>query len=356
MKISCDFSVTSAPHRPSTATQAPWGSPWASPITATAAGLILDFAAGAYGASGIAGSLGELMNFSRNSAASVIDASGVLVSSPANSPRLVHDPISLARLGLLLEASRSNLFANSAAPATHTVAVTAAPHVLSFYGTGTITLSGAHAQTISGGGAYPARTMVSFTPTAGNLTLTLTGQIQAPQLEVGGTASSYVPTTTVPGQRADDNASVPLGPWYNSDAGTIVLGGYVQGASANDRIIEIDNGSSATRLSLLWNTVLGKPQFQVWNGGALQAAIAPPGNSIAFGTEFRVALAYAPNSFGISLNGGAVAEDNAGTVPSGVNVLRLGRAAGGAQSLLVTESLVYYPQRLSDTELQALSA
>ncbi len=356
MKLSCDLSVTSAPHRPATATQAPWGTPWASPITATAAGLVLDFAAGAYGADGTPGSLSGLMNFSRTSTASVIDSSGTLVSSPSDSSRLVHDPVSLARLGLLLESSRSKLFANSAAPATQTIAVTAQPYALSFYGTGTVALSGAHAQTIVGGGSYPSRTKVSFTPTAGNLTLTLAGQIQAPQLEVGGTASSYVPTTTPPGQRAADDASIALGPWYDSSAGTLVLSGYVQGASANDRIIEIDNGSAGTRLSLLWNTVLGKPQFQVWNGGALQAAIAPPGNSVAFGTEFRVAIAYAPNSFGISLNGGAVAGDNAGTVPSGVNVLRLGRAAGGAQGLTVTESLVYYPQRLSDTELQALSA
>ncbi len=356
MKICCDLSVTSAPYHMRSAPQAPWHTPWASPVTALSAGLVLDFAAGAYGADGVQGTLPGLMGFSRASAASVIDGAGMLVGSPANTARLTHDPLTLARLGLLLESARSNLFANSGAPVTQTVTVTAASHVLSFYGTGSITLSGAHVLEVTGSDAYPSRRQVAFTPAAGTLTLTLAGQIQAPQLEVGSIASSYIPTTTALGLRADDNATVALGPWYSASAGTLVFSGYVQSAAANDRILEIDDGSATTRLSLLWNTVLGKPQFQVWNGGALQAAIAPPGNAVAFGTEFRVAIAYGPNAFGISLNGGAVAADDAGTVPTGVNVLRLGRAAGGAQGLMVTESLVYYPERLSDAELQAMSA
>ena len=356
MKISCDLSVTSAPYHSGSGSQASWGTPWQSPVTATQAGLVLDFAAGSYGSGGVAGNLSGLMTFSRNSAASVIDASGQLVGAPAGTTRLTHDPVSQARLGLLLESARSNLFANSATPVGQTITVTGTPHVLSFYGAGSITLSGAHSQTVIGTGAYPARKQITFTPTAGALTLALAGQIQAPQLEVGGTASSYIPTTTPPGVRTADNATVALGPWYVSSAGTIVFSGYVKGANANDRLIEIDDGSSGSRLSLLWNTVLGKPQFQVWNGGALQAAIAPPGNSVPFGTEFRVAMAFGADSFAISLNGGAVAVDSSGTVPAGVNTLRLGRAAGGAQGLTVTESLVYYPQRLSNTELQALSA
>ncbi len=357
MKIVCDLSMTSAPfHQALNAVQAAWGTPWDSPVTATPASLVLDFAAGAYGSGGAPAGLPSLMAFSRTSAASVIDASGLLVGAPADTARLTHDPVSRARLGLLLEASRGNLFADSASPASQTVSVTATPHVLSFYGTGSITLSGAYASVVTGSAAYPARTEVSFVPTAGSLTLTLSGQIQAPQLEVGGTASSYIPAVTAPGLRADDNASVALGPWFGSDAGTLVFSGYVAGASANDRIIEIDNGTAATRLSLLWNNVLGKPQFQVWNGGALQAAIAPPGASVPLGTEFRVAVAYGPDTFAISLNGGGVANDTSGTVPAGVNTLRLGRAAGGAQGLIVAESLVYYPTRLANSELQALSA
>lgn len=355
MKIACDFSLTSAPYRP-TAAPPPWGTPWASPISGTAAGLVLDFAAGAYGVGGQPGSLPGLMAFTRATAASLINASGQLVGVPANTSRLTHDPYTLARLGLLLEGARSNLFANSATPATQTVAVTSTPHVLSFYGSGSIALSGAHNATVVGSGSYPSRTEISFSPAAGSLTLTLLGQVQAPQLEAGAKASSYIPTTTAPGHRSADDAAVALGPWFDTAAGTVVFSGYVLGASANDRIIEIDDGTASTRLSLLWNTVLEKPQFQVWAAGALQAAIAPPGNAVPLGTEFRVAIACAKDAFGISLNGGAVANDTSGSVPAGLTTLRLGRASGGAQGQIITESLVYYPGRLPDTELQALSA
>ena len=45
MKVVRDISVTSALF----GRQGPWGSAWASPISGTLPGLVLDFAAGAYG-------------------------------------------------------------------------------------------------------------------------------------------------------------------------------------------------------------------------------------------------------------------------------------------------------------------
>ena len=48
----------------------------------------------------------------------------------------------------------------------------------SFYGTGTVTLSGTHSFAVVGTGAYPARRSYAFTPTAGTLTLTVTGTVQ----------------------------------------------------------------------------------------------------------------------------------------------------------------------------------
>jgi hypothetical protein len=54
---------------------------------------------------------------------------------------------------------------------------------LSFYGTGTITLSGAFAGTLVGVGPFPARASLIFTPAAGTLTLTVTGSVLNAQLE-----------------------------------------------------------------------------------------------------------------------------------------------------------------------------
>ena len=136
---------------------------------------------------------------------------------------------------------------------------------------------------------------------------------------------------------------------------TLVFGGQVLGAANNDRIVEIDNGSSGSRVSILWNTVLEKPQLQVWDAGVLQAAIAPSGNAIGLGQDCRVAIAYGPNDFAISVNGSPVVADTAGTVPGGLIALRLGRALSGAQGAILAERMVYFDSRLNDTELQELS-
>jgi hypothetical protein len=84
--------------------------------------------------------------------------------------------------------------AQSGAPVDQTITVAAVSHVLTFYGAGTITLSGVHSATLVGTGAFPARTALFFTPDEGSLTLTFSGDVTAPQLEAGAVASSYIPT------------------------------------------------------------------------------------------------------------------------------------------------------------------
>lgn len=351
MKVTCDFSVSSAGHRP----MFPWYVPWNSPNSDTAPNLVLDFADATYGTGGVRGSLGGIVSLTRSTDGVRIDGTGALETLGPDVARIEHDPNSLAPIGLLLESARTNLFTQSATPATQVITVAAVPHVLSFYGTGSVDISGVHIATVTGGGVFPTRTEYTFTPTAGALTLTVSGSISSPQLEEGEVASSPVTTGASAVSRGEDIATVALGPWFDTSAGTLVFEGSLDSALANDRILEIDDGTTATRISLLWNTVLGKPQFQVWQAGVLQAAIAPSGNSIALGDPFRVAIAYSANDFAVSLNGSAVVTDVSGVMPTGLTTLRLGRSVWGAQGLMMAEGVTYYPARLSDAEVQALS-
>ncbi len=353
MKVVRDLSVTAVSGKSSPVA---WDQPWGSPLTQTQPALVMDFAAGIYGADGLRGTIGSTLSLGRNSNGGYVSNAGALAIAGINQPRVTFDPNSLAPQGLLLEAGRTNLILNSSAPVDQDITVNAVEHHLSFYGDGSITLSGAHTAVVTGVAAYPDRTTVSFTPTAGLLTLTFAGDVTAPQLEEGVSASSYIATGGAPGVRDADNASVALGTWYDQSAGTLVFSGSLLHAAANDRVIEIEAGDNGTRLSVLWNSVLGKPQFQIWSGGSLQAAIAPTGNAIALGDHFRVAIAFAANDFAVSMNGAAPATDTAGTVPTPVDTLRLGRASGGAQGMTLVESVVHYASRLSNTELQALSA
>lgn len=80
--------------------------------------------------------------------------------------------------------ARRNRLVGTETLATQTATTRATPYILSFYGTGTVTLSGTStAGPLVGTGANN-RVYLEFTPTAGTLTLTVSGTVLKAQLEV----------------------------------------------------------------------------------------------------------------------------------------------------------------------------
>lgn len=144
--------------------------------------------------------------FTRATAATYVNASGNIATAASGELRYTYDPVTLSALGVLIEEQRTNLLLNTDTLSTQSVTVTAVAHTLSFYGTGTVTLSGVStAGPLVGTGAFPTRVTLTFTPTAGSLTLTVTGSVRYANLEVGSFATSWIPTT---GTAATRNADV----------------------------------------------------------------------------------------------------------------------------------------------------
>lgn len=83
-----------------------------------------------------------------------------------------------------------NLLTDTDAMATQNVTVAAGTHTLSFTGSGTVTLTGAAAGSLIGGGT------LTFTATAGTLTLTVVGSVTFAQLERGSVATAYQKVVT----------------------------------------------------------------------------------------------------------------------------------------------------------------
>lgn len=129
----------------------------------------------------------------RNTTATRINEYGVREVVPANKVRI--DYSNNGKPCFLIENKRTNLVYPSATATTQVRAVTAVAHTLSFYGTGTVTLSGALSGSLVGTGVNN-RVSLTFTPTAGNLTLTVSGNVTDWQLEAGSNATSYIPTVT----------------------------------------------------------------------------------------------------------------------------------------------------------------
>jgi hypothetical protein len=141
------------------------------------------------------------MTFTRATTATRVDENDLVSSVASNVPRI--DYTGGGCPSILLEPQRTNIVLNSATVVTQTITTAAVANTLSFYGTGTITLSGTFAGTLVGTGATN-RVSLTFTPTAGSLVLTVSGTCTNGQLEAGAYPTSYIPTTTIDVQRDTD--------------------------------------------------------------------------------------------------------------------------------------------------------
>jgi hypothetical protein len=107
--------------------------------------------------------------------------------------------------------AQNNLLLNTATLSTQSVTTAAINYILSFSGTGSVTLSGTYSGTLNGTGVSN-RVYLAFTATAGTLTATVSGSVTSAQLEAvtyQTTPSTYVATTSAAyyGPRFDYNPS-----------------------------------------------------------------------------------------------------------------------------------------------------
>lgn len=281
--------------------------------------------------------------------ATYVNNAGAITAATNNQPRFDYDPVTLVCKGLLIEESRTNSLLNTNLLSTQIVTVTAAVRTLSFYGTGSVTLSGAHTAIVSGTGAYPTRTTYSFTPTAGALTLTVTGTVQYAQLEVGAFATSYIPTTSAALTRNADVAVMTgtnFSSWWNASEGTFVTNANGKGYA----IMQVDNG---TTNSFAMRFIVGASAMQIYDATTLTCQL---GTTVA-GTDIKISGAYKLNDAVCSIAGGTALTDTSTGVPV-ANALVIGaRNTLAPQSFLngVVAKVLYYPQRLTNAEVQAFS-
>ena len=290
--------------------------------------------------------------------ATYIDSSGVITAATNNQPRFDYDPSTLVCKGLLIEESRTNSLLNTDLLSTQIVVVTAAVRTLSFYGTGVVTLSGTHTAVVTGTGAYPTRTTHSFTPTAGALTLTVTGTVQYAQLEAGAFATSYIPTTAAALTRNADVATMTgtnFSDWYNQTEGTFAVQASATNTSGSPRYVGASDGTVGNRIVLLTNSNT-QTQNIVSLSGSTQANILCPTTDTRVAT--KVCLAYKVNDFAASTNAGTVVTDTAGAIPT-TTTLYIGALENGTTATNMlnghVKNIRYYPMRLLNAELQAFS-
>lgn len=283
-----------------------------------------------------------------------------LTSAAYYGPRFDYDPITLNPLGLLIEEARTNLLLNSDTLSTQNITTTAQAYTLSFYGTGTVTLSGTStAGPLVGTGVFPNRASLTFTPTAGTLTLTVSGTVSNAQLEAGGFRTSYIFTAGASVTRSADVATMVgnnFSNWYNQTTGTLAVA-FDASANSTATYVSASNGT-ITQNSLHIDNDTGNMRAVYYSGGTAVATIGLTAIGTV-GAVNRIATAYAVNDFAASRNGVLGTSITSGALPVSLTQLNIGvddRLTAQYYTSNHIKSISYYNTRLTNAQLQAVSA
>lgn len=303
-------------------------------------------------------SLPSAFTFTRASSGTYFDATGTLQTAATNVARFDYDPATLLPRGLLIEGQATNLFLNSQSPATQGIAVTAQAYTVGFYGSGSITLSGAYSGTLTGTNSTTLAKL-TFTPTAGTVTSTPSGSLLNVQVETGSVASSRIITAGTTATRAADVCaltSAAFAQFVNAAQGTMVVDAMVPSAySSTGYPIIIDFGLlSDTDRNCIFLYQGGQ---NIWINARTSGTDHNAGPIGAFTPlePFRAALAYGSGAISGSANGNAVvATANQALSPTGITFGRLNIGQAILSSGWISR-FATYKTAMSDAQIQAMS-
>lgn len=167
------------------------------------------------------------------------------------------------------------------------------------------------------------------------------------QTEVGGFATSHIPTTGASATRAVDVATLPVdAAWFNTLAGTWAAEGEFLGFAAGLRLI----GNPTTTVAPLYFSAAGLSV--AFDGAAIQTANAATANS-----RTRAASAWSGGTGAVVLNAGTVVTGAQATGFSGLTTIKLMGANTAPTTLSGRLARVrYWPRAFSASELQWVTA
>jgi len=156
---------------------------------------------------------------------------------------------------LLTQPQSTNLYLNNETLSTQNVTTSAIPYTVSFYGTGTITFTGTHTGSLVGTGVSD-RVQVTFTPTAGTLTSTVSGTVTKGQIEALSYATTIIPTTGATATRlADVITGAGSTSSINSEEGVLVLDSASLASDGTDRYLTISDGTTSSWVGLRYTSI-----------------------------------------------------------------------------------------------------
>lgn len=303
----------------------------------------------------MSGALDSRATFTRSSTAWYWNSSGVLTSASSNTPRFDYDPATLAFKGLLIEEARTNLFLNSQSPATQNITTTAQNYTVSFYGTGSIALSGTCSGTLNGSAATTL-VQLTVTATAGTCTLTVSGTITNAQFEAGSFATSRIVTAGTSVTRQGDTLSFTSIPWFNATAGTFYVELTYEGVNSTfgGAFAWFDDGSATNYIEILQandSTVRGLLNYPANYHGTVYSAAKTAGNII------KGAVGYTSGNNRAVIDGTVLSDSSSfytSALPSGINrLILMANYNQGSRTSGWMRRFTYWNYLKTSTEMQS---
>lgn len=177
--------------------------------------------------------------------------------------------------------ARKNILLATETLATQSVTTLAATYTLSFTGAGSVALSGAATGTLTGNGTD--RVSLTFTPTAGTLTLTVSGSVTKAQIELGAVAGPYQRVNTATDYDTDeryfkkylrfdgidDYLVLPYMGLYAAGSASVVMGIDDRTQTGNSRAFSESSSTTSSQYSIRNLTNGGFDSYIVDDTGAL---------------------------------------------------------------------------------------
>ena len=293
------------------------------------------------------------MDVTRATAATRVDENGLIETVAANVPRIDYTGGGCPHI--LAEPQRTNIVFPSDVAVTQTRTVTAAEYTLSFYGTGSIVLSGTHSATLTGTGVND-RIDLTFTPSAGSLVLTVSGTVTNFQLEVGSYATSLIPTASGQVTRNQDIFTRDgVGSLINSTEGVLFVEVNPLHLSATNRYITIfDSSNVLNKIHIKFEANLNiQVRYYVNDVVSFTASYVQSDF-----TNIKIALKWKANDFALWISGNEEASQLSGTVnaASTFDTLSLAYTSGILNFNGEVKQLQVYDTALTDVQLAALTS
>jgi len=297
----------------------------------------------------------------RNSKKYVLGADGYLKEYIADAAAIEFNADGSYKGVLVEPASTQLLGGGTDTPTTQTVTVTAEEHTLSFYGSGSVVLSGVESDTLTGTGTDAERVSLTFTPTAGSLTLTVSGSPKYWQLEKSPIATSYIPNTGAVGTSVtrvkDDIYLTSASSLIGQTEGTLFIEVDWQETSGADQFILVASDGTNNNKMQIYKTASPSELIMYARANGVDLTVQGEASTAYTGIQ-KIAFAYKTDDFELYRNGSSISSDTSGSLASLATMtdVDFGQSVGAnIQANMWIRAVALFTTRLSDAECEALT-